>query len=127
YVNQTTLDSAYYSGKAIDKLAFLCLTSHYALSNNTLTATCLTKLKSSLSNWTNNRQKYKFVYDYTWRGVLSDAIYQTGDVYSDFGSGMYNDHMFHWSYFIHAAAVTAHLDSMKRFTGHTQGTWMNNN
>ena len=33
-----------------------------------------------------------------------------GDPISDFGNTYYNDHHYHWGYFIHAAAIIGHLD-----------------
>lgn len=32
----------------------------------------------------------------TWKGIVSDAMFQTGDQMTDFGNGNYNDHHFHY-------------------------------
>jgi len=45
-----------------------------------------------------------------WGGLVSSATYVTGDPGVDFGNTMYNDHHFHWGYFIYTAAVIGHLD-----------------
>jgi endo-1,3(4)-beta-glucanase len=45
-----------------------------------------------------------------WGGVVSSATYLTGDNYIDFGNALYNDHHFHWGYFIYTAAVIGRLD-----------------
>lgn len=42
---------------------------------------------------------------------MSSATYQTGNNGADFGNTYYNDHHFHYGYFILAAAVIGYLDS----------------
>jgi endo-1,3(4)-beta-glucanase len=42
--------------------------------------------------------------------VVSSAAYVTGDAGADFGNSYYNDHHFHYGYFIYTAAVIGHLD-----------------
>ena len=49
--------------------------------------------------------------------MVSSATYVTGDPYVDFGNTIYNDHHFHWGYFIYTAAVIGHLDP----------SWVNDN
>lgn len=34
----------------------------------------------------------------TWKGLISSAMYVTGQSMEDFGNGYYNDHHFHWVY-----------------------------
>ncbi|KAJ2517387.1 hypothetical protein H4217_003999 [Coemansia sp. RSA 1939] len=47
------------------------------------------------------------VYDTEWRGMVSRAgLHDPG---ADFGQGRYNDHHFHYGYFVYAAAVLARL------------------
>lgn len=41
---------------------------------------------------------------------MSSASYVTGDAGADFGNSFYNDHHFHYGYFIYAAAVIGYLD-----------------
>jgi endo-1,3(4)-beta-glucanase len=45
-----------------------------------------------------------------WKGVVSSATYTTGNSGVDFGNTYYNDHHFHFGYFIYAAAIIGHLD-----------------
>lgn len=45
-----------------------------------------------------------------WGGLTSTATYKTGNTGEDFGNTCYNDHHFHWGYFIYTAAVIGHLD-----------------
>jgi endo-1,3(4)-beta-glucanase len=72
----------------------------------------------------NNNQQFPLVYDTVWRGAVSSASYLTNDAGQDFGNSYYNDHHFHYGYFVHAAAVIGYLDP----TWLTQGTnkdWVN--
>lgn len=41
---------------------------------------------------------------------MSSATYQTGNSGADFGNTYYNDHHFHYGYFILTAAIIGHLD-----------------
>jgi endo-1,3(4)-beta-glucanase len=45
-----------------------------------------------------------------WGGIVSSGSYVTGDPGVDFGNTYYNDHHFHFGYFIYTAAVIGHLD-----------------
>lgn len=119
---QANLDELYFSGKALGKFAYLCITSHFVLSDRNLTSTCLTKLQKTYSLFTTGKNKNKIVYEYGWRGVVTDAVYKTGNPAADFGGGYYNDHHFHYSYFIHAAAVIAFLDAPAQ--GFGTGKWL---
>jgi endo-1,3(4)-beta-glucanase len=44
-----------------------------------------------------------------WKGVVSGAAYG-GNLGADFGNTAYNDHHFHWGYFVFTASVIAYLD-----------------
>lgn len=41
---------------------------------------------------------------------MSSASYTTGSDGVDFGNTYYNDHHFHWGYFVLTAAVLGHID-----------------
>ena len=45
-----------------------------------------------------------------WGGLVSSATYLTGNDGADFGNTFYNDHHFHYGYFIYAAAIIGYLD-----------------
>ena len=101
----------YFEGKPLAKYAYICLTASDVLNNRALALTCLAKLKTAFARFTQNKQRYPLVYEASvWRGMVSDAVYQTGDPYADFGSGFYNDHHFHYAYFIQTAAILGYLD-----------------
>ena len=45
-----------------------------------------------------------------WGGVVSTATYTTGNAGADFGNTYYNDHHFHYGYFVNAAALIGHME-----------------
>ncbi|KAH7102853.1 glycoside hydrolase [Auriculariales sp. MPI-PUGE-AT-0066] len=111
------LDSLYFSGKALDRFAQLCHTLWKYDRGHDMLEIALRKLKSAFERFAQNRQKFPLVYDQIWGGVTSSAAFVTGDVLADFGNSLYNDHHFHASYFVHAAAIIALVDgSLGRHT-----------
>ena len=67
----------------------------------------LEKLKLELARYVDNSVKVPIYYDDTWKGLVSRAGLTEGDPGSDFGNSFYNDHHFHYGYFIYTAAVVA--------------------
>ncbi|KAL8953909.1 MAG: hypothetical protein Q9222_000283 [Ikaeria aurantiellina] len=108
--NQTYLDSMYFSGKALSKFAALIYAVHEMCGEPDLARLGLGQLKLAFAKFSTNQQIYPLVYDAAWKGVVSSGAYVTGDHGQDFGSTYYNDHHFHYGYFIHAAAIIAYLD-----------------
>ncbi|KAL3463427.1 glycosyl hydrolase family 81-domain-containing protein [Aspergillus heterothallicus] len=106
---QSNLNSMYYSGKALSKFATIIYTVDKLLGDHASAAPALERLKSAFARFTQNKQQYPLVYDTVWKGVVSSASYG-GDVGADFGNTLYNDHHFHYGYFIHAAAIIGSLD-----------------
>ncbi|KAL8942952.1 MAG: hypothetical protein Q9216_001367 [Gyalolechia sp. 2 TL-2023] len=107
---QSNLNSMYYSGKALSKFASAIYAVHDLASNPDLAQAGLGKLKAAFARFASNKQQFPLVYESAWGGVVSTASYATGDAGVDFGNTYYNDHHFHWSYFIHAAAIIGYLD-----------------
>lgn len=91
--------------------------------NRNLAAAGLQKLKDAFSTFINNNQQFPLVYDTVWKGVVSSASYATGDQGVDFGNSLYNDHHFHYSYFVYAASVIGYLDPNWLKTG-TNKAWV---
>ncbi|KAL8695155.1 MAG: hypothetical protein Q9218_000323 [Villophora microphyllina] len=108
--NQTNLDSMYFSGKALSKFATIVYTVHDLCQQPDLAQLGLGQLKMAFAKFSTNQQIYPLVYDTVWGGVVSSGAYRTGDPGQDFGNTYYNDHHFHYAYFIHAAAIIAYLD-----------------
>ena len=107
---QTNLDSMYFSGKAMSKFATLVYTIHDLLHMPDLALQGLMELKGAFAMFVTNQQIFPLVYDTSWGGVVSSGTYTTGNPGIDFGNTLYNDHHFHYGYFIHAAAIIAYLD-----------------
>jgi len=82
------------------------------------------ELRESVEVWINGTAETLFVYDTSWGGYVSCGCYVDhdkcitqypncpafGDAGLNFGNGYYNDHHFHYGYFIQAAAAVAHFD-----------------
>ncbi|KAG9233772.1 endo-1,3(4)-beta-glucanase [Amylocarpus encephaloides] len=113
---QTNLNSMYYSGKALAKFAQITYVLNDLINDKALAQAGLTKLKDCYRVFTSNRQQIPLVYDTIWGGIVSSAAYG-GDPGADFGNTYYNDHHFHYGYFIYAAALIGHLDP----------SWLNEN
>jgi endo-1,3(4)-beta-glucanase len=107
---QSNLNSMYYSGKALSKFATLCYTMYDLADQKALALSALDELKSAFAVFAENRQEFPLLYDTDWKGLVSSASYVTGDPGVDFGNSYYNDHHFHYGYFIHAAAIIGYLD-----------------
>jgi endo-1,3(4)-beta-glucanase len=96
----------YFGGKALYRLANL-LTLARALGDSSAATVARTKLDEALTAWTDphgcsHRADRCFVYDPTVKGVVGLA--------ASFGSDQFNDHHFHYGYFLYAAAVAAKDD-----------------
>ncbi|KAL8785396.1 MAG: hypothetical protein Q9213_003402, partial [Squamulea squamosa] len=124
--NQADLDSMYFSGKALSKFAALIYAVHelceepdFAKFNfeevklilvGTPARLGLSQLKVAFAKFSTNQQNFPLVYDTAWKGLVSSGSYITGNAGQDFGNTYYNDHHFHYAYFIHAASIIAYLD-----------------
>ncbi|EEB05645.1 endo-1,3-beta-glucanase Eng1 [Schizosaccharomyces japonicus yFS275] len=108
FSSESNLDSMYYAGKVLAKYGLLCLTINDVLADTTNGQACAVRLADALNRFVSNTQIYPLIYDETWKGVVSKAGL-SGSSLSDFGNTYYNDHHFHYGYFVHAAAVLAHI------------------
>ncbi|TVY36598.1 putative endo-1,3(4)-beta-glucanase [Lachnellula subtilissima] len=107
--DQSNLNSMYYSGKALAKFAQILYTLHDILGDTATAQAGLKNLKDAFDRFASNKQQFPLVYDTVWGGLVSTASYG-GDSGADFGNTYYNDHHFHYGYFIYAAAIIGHLD-----------------
>ena len=126
FISQTSLNSMYYSGKGLAKFAGIIYTMQTMAENSNLAAAGLDKLKDAFNVFVNNTQPEPLVYDTVWKGVVSGASYRspTRDLGLDFGNTAYNDHHFHYGYFVYTAAVIGHLDPSWLNEG-TNKQWVN--
>jgi endo-1,3(4)-beta-glucanase len=103
-----TATDTYYAGKQLYRAAQLLQLSHQ-LGLTAEAATVQAALKTQLTQWfdpnTGNQRFDKFFYyDTTLKGVVGEK--------PSFGSQDYNDHHFHYGYFLHAAAILGKYDAV---------------
>ncbi|GMM37207.1 endo-1,3(4)-beta-glucanase [Saccharomycopsis crataegensis] len=116
----SNLDSMYFSGKQLDKYAYILYVSHYILKDANKTQIIMTKLQKAFDRFIQNRQISPLVYDTKFKTLISQAGLH-GDPNLDFGNSYCNDHHFHYGYHVHAAAILGQID---RELG---GNWLVNN
>lgn len=120
-VGPTTTTSTYTAGKILDKFAHVLLVASEVLKSSTLSKQGLDSLKKAISPWLSNTQQTPFIYDTRFKGVTSSA-----GPNDDYGAPYYNDHHFHYGYYIHTAAVIGLVD--KKLGGNwaqTNKDWVN--
>jgi endo-1,3(4)-beta-glucanase len=101
-------DSIYYAGKSLAKFATIVWVIAELLCNAPLAAAGLEKLKLEMGRYVKNEQLHPIYYDDTWGGIVTSSGFS--DISADFGNTAYNDHHFHYGYFVYAAAVIGSLD-----------------
>ncbi|XXX74861.1 glycosyl hydrolase [Sorangium sp. So ce134] len=97
----------YFGGKQIAKLARLAQIAE-VIGKEDLAEELRARLKSQVNPWLNGENENPFVYDTTWGGIVTTKGLEKDT--NDFGQGYYNDHHFHYGYFLYAAAVLAKGD-----------------
>ena len=105
--------SWYFNGKYFQKYASLCLIaadSSVVGSDTTLLPFCLEKLEKLIEPLLNNTLIPPLVYETLYRGIVSGAIFATGQLYIGFGNGIYNDHHYHYGYYVLSAAIIKFLN-----------------
>ncbi|KAF2427716.1 glycoside hydrolase [Tothia fuscella] len=95
-------------GKALANFAAVVYVTNDLTKNTGLAAAGLVKLKAAMQTFVQKKQSYPLAYDTVWGGIVSTAGYT--DTGADFWDTNYNDHHFHYGYFVYAAAVIAHID-----------------
>lgn len=107
-----------------NEYADVCANSSEYIPTDEETASALVQLRKGVEVWLRGNGQAPFVYDPSWGGVVScGCTYRNGiclnklpncpafvDKLLNFGSGMYNDHHFHYGYHIYAAAALSHFD-----------------
>ncbi|WP_437620605.1 glycosyl hydrolase [Sorangium sp. So ce1151] len=101
----------YFGGKQLAKLARLAQIAE-AVGKADLAEELRARLKSLINPWLNGENANPLVYDTTWGGLVTTN--GLADKAADFGQGYYNDHHFHYGYFLYAAAVLAKGDETWR-------------
>lgn len=91
---------SYYGGKAVYRMARLYETA--LIANSSTAVAFANKLETELTDWftyTSGENGKYFRYEKTLGGIVAGN--------PEFGNELYNDHHFHYGYFIYAAAVVA--------------------
>ena len=105
--------SYYFTGKAALKYANLCLMArdtNVVNDSDVLASKCIAKLQQEFGNFLNNAWEFPLIYDNVYRGISSSAAFAQNDPWVDFGNSVFNDHHYHYGYWITASAILKHLD-----------------
>ncbi|KAG7377410.1 hypothetical protein PHYPSEUDO_011728 [Phytophthora pseudosyringae] len=104
--------SWYFNGKQYQKYASLCLLAGDTAivgKNKKLLNTCLTKLETLLEPFLDNTLAPALNYETTYGGLVSSQSFTAKDVNADFGNSVYNDHHYHYGYWVTASAMLKSL------------------
>jgi endo-1,3(4)-beta-glucanase len=97
----------YFFGKEIAAMGRLALIADQ-IGDNTTAKEIRDSMKKFLTPRLEGQCNDTLIYDSTWGGIISsEGIKNSGN---EFGQGWYNDHHFHYGYWIYAAAVIAKED-----------------
>lgn len=121
---QCNVGSLYFDGKALAKFAAIIYAVNDLGGNTSLALSGLAKLESAYATHVNNQMTYPLVYDAIFGGAVSVSTYLTGNTGADFGNTLYNDHHFHYGYFVYAAAVIGYIRPAWLNEG-TNKAWVN--
>ncbi|KAJ7460901.1 glycoside hydrolase family 81 protein [Mycena galericulata] len=97
----------YYWGQTFQATARLALIADH-VGRQDLIPAVLTVLEQSFAYWTISGQSTYAAYETAWGGVVDGA--GATDPNIDFGNGYYNDHHFHYGYFLFGSSVIAKYD-----------------
>lgn len=105
--------SWYFNGKAYQKYASLCLMaadSSVVGEDVTLLNKCLTKLKALVEPFLTNTLESPLVYETAYKGIVTSQVFTANDINVEFGNGIYNDHHYHYGYWVVGSAILKKLD-----------------
>ncbi|WP_437324965.1 glycosyl hydrolase [Sorangium sp. So ce381] len=111
----------YFGGKQIAKLARLAQIAE-VVGKADIAGELKDRLKSRINPWLDGQNDNPLVYDTTWGGLVTTRGLE--DQSADFGQGYYNDHHFHYGYFLYAAAVLAKSDEAWREEYGDKALWL---
>ncbi|KAF5239219.1 hypothetical protein FANTH_10021 [Fusarium anthophilum] len=123
----TNLTSKYYGGIAFSVYARALYAVHNIAGDRSFTANSLAKLEAAFGRYVKNEEPNPLCYDSVWKGLVSSASYGNNDSSIDFGNTYYNDHNFHYGYYVYTAAIIAHFDpSWLSKEGGVNKIWVDN-
>ncbi|CBN76107.1 Endo-1,3-beta-glucanase, family GH81 [Ectocarpus siliculosus] len=100
--------SVYFGGKNLMAYAQLCLVAD-EIGRDDLVGPCVDQVEAGFDMYLMHSNGNPLVYDKIWGGVIGGLGLEEDSRAADFYASYYNDHHFHYSYVINAAAVLAHL------------------
>jgi endo-1,3(4)-beta-glucanase len=92
----------YWNGKELAAMARLTLIAE-ELGDSETADFIRRNLKEDLDTWLLCNNSNPLMFDTTWKGICSSKGMDSPN--NDFGQGWYNDHHFHYGYFVYASAV----------------------
>lgn len=95
------VDGPYRTGKRLARAARLILIAN-RLGEEGLRDKMILRMESILSKHMQGKKPWKLVYDTTWGGIVPNK--------DDYGAQHYNDHHFHYGYWVYSYAVIAKFD-----------------
>lgn len=106
--------SYYFNGKLMQKFASLCLMAHDDAINrdDKIKRICLEKLASLWDSFLSNGDgewPHPLVFDEIYGGIVSSEGFKKNDQNVDFGNTVYNDHHYHYGYWLVSASIFLHL------------------
>lgn len=101
-------EDPYFFGKQVARLGRLALIAD-ELGDAATAANVRASMKAKLDPWLAGKNASPLVYDTVWGGLCSTR--GLADRNADFGGGWYNDHHFHYGYFLYAAAALGKGDA----------------
>ncbi|PIA14068.1 glycoside hydrolase [Coemansia reversa NRRL 1564] len=105
---EVTASDPYFFGKGVARVARL-LQIAQEIGDTASASKLQTQVIALLQPWLVKKSNSDpLVYDETWGGIVSTVGLK--DSSADYGQGRYNDHHFHYGYFLYAAAVLAKHD-----------------
>ncbi|KAK1948071.1 putative endo-1 [Phytophthora citrophthora] len=105
--------SWYYNGKAYQKYASLCLMaadSSIVGNDTTLLSSCLSKLEKLVEPFLSNTLGSPLAYETAYKGIVTSQVFTANNADVEFGNGVYNDHHYHYGYWVTASAILKKLD-----------------
>jgi endo-1,3(4)-beta-glucanase len=103
-----TSTDIYFYAKELSKMAQIILIADEVKQPDIVTSV-LEKLKTQLVAFLTSKYVDSFVYDTTWKGLVT--VNGIKDKNADFGRGWYNDSHFHAGYYLHSLAVVCRYDT----------------
>jgi len=98
-----------YAGKVLASMGRLALIAD-ELGDNVTASSIRANIKADMDPWFLGTNWDFLQYDTTWGGLCSS--FGLSDPNADYGQGWYNDHHFHYGYFLYAAAAVGKEDSV---------------